>query len=121
VSYASALPVPRGKPLADVRTCPYCKRSIEGLRRGLGHKYPCPCIDIERVSAPAWRQGLTPSPGAAGTDAGGTGRPSGADTPYPPSEQDRDAAALRELMAPVIPSRYLSPEEFARWEMGQEW
>jgi len=42
-------------------------------------------------------------------------------SPYPHDEQDRDAAALRELMAPVIPSRYLSPEEFARWEMGVEW
>ena len=55
MSLSSIQPIPADRPVADSRVCPFCLRSVYSLREGKGHRYPCPCIDIERVSD-RWNQ-----------------------------------------------------------------
>ena len=55
MSHSSIQPIPADRPVADSRVCPFCLRSVYSLREGKGHRYPCPCIDIERVSD-RWNQ-----------------------------------------------------------------
>ena len=55
MSHSSIQPIPAPRPMTDSRVCPFCLRSVYSLREGKGHRYPCPCIDIERVSD-RWNQ-----------------------------------------------------------------
>ena len=49
MSHSSIQPVPAPRPMTDPGTCPFCLRSVYSLREGKGHRYPCPCPDIERA------------------------------------------------------------------------
>ncbi len=51
MSHASVIPLPPHRPLADPRRCPWCQRAIESLRRGIGHKPGCACIDLDKPSS----------------------------------------------------------------------
>ena len=55
MSHSSVQPIHVPRPMIDSRVCPFCLRSVYSLREGKGHRYPCPCIDIERVSD-RWNQ-----------------------------------------------------------------
>src|SRR3990167_9050389 len=87
MSHSSIQPVAAPRPMTDPRTCPFCLRSVYSLREGKGHRYPCPCIDIERVSAPRRGGGLESGITPVLTGASGAGRipvtgsQVGADTP----------------------------------------
>lgn len=70
--------------------------------------------------------GTTGEVSAQGADGGNSGGP-GLVAPQKPSpaeddyeQQDREAAALRHLYAPVFPEA-ISHEAFSAWELGQEW
>ena len=76
----------------------------------------------EQVTAPEW-----PGLGAGRTAVNGTDDsrrqtrpPAPPAEDYPDAEQERDAAALRKLSAPVYPEE-ISPEAYSAWEIGKEW
>ena len=79
MSYSSVQPIPTPRPMTDSRICPFCLRSVYSLREGKGHRYPCPCIDIERVSAP--RDEVDQSGAQRLGEQRGQGPRVGADTP----------------------------------------
>src|SRR3990167_147392 len=77
MSHSSIQPVAAPRPMTDSRVCPFCLRSVYSLREGKGHRYPCPCIDIERVSAGEGR----PDAGNSVTEQNPARRGAPADTP----------------------------------------
>ena len=89
MSHSSIQPIPADRPVADSRVCPFCLRAVHSLREGKGHRYPCPCIDIERVSAVrASRHDEQPgSVGRSGGDPLGDRTPAGRVTADTPSVQ----------------------------------
>ena len=59
MSHGSVQPIPAYRPVADPRACPFCLRAVHSLREGKGHRYPCPCPDIDHDSLSAPYRGYS--------------------------------------------------------------